>query len=323
MKKIALLLIITSFSACHEKFEPHKFNGTWLNIDNDGSFSNLPSIIFKNDSAYFSDIYTYTSKAKYQIRNNKITFLFKNDTITQNLKFQRKDSALYIGNHKYNFWEGHYDSIDFINYDLIGIEKPGKISTDSLKRFDGGFHLFKDNSGVTKLKLDEEITPNFNKLLHYDYDIHFDLPITIIYVGKKIKLLDLIESYKYLNLYSKRCAMIITNYNFKTNSYNGFIDTFNFWQEQITPLLKVNKIPKIPFLPEDNKSLFKKIYTPQLITINRKEDFKLLNVLENNNLLISINPNLDLKDYFELKQLIQAIKKDRKIKVRTEFILSS
>ncbi|WP_299109986.1 hypothetical protein [uncultured Tenacibaculum sp.] len=331
MKKIALLLIITSFFACHEKFEPHKFNGFWFHNDNTDNRFNLPSVIFKNDSAYFFDVYQYAKKSKYKIHNNQISFFFKNDTLVQKVTFESKNLILYLDNHKYNLWKNNSIFNDIIDHDLIGVKTKSKIQSNYIKRFESGFHIFKDTTDSLTFKLDNTYTHNKEKLIEFilhNTNAHFDIPSFVIYIGKDITLKDLITScYQELFLTNLRQVLLITDFDFEKNTYSGIIERFDFWDFQIQNYISINKLspyPRQPLLKENNKDYYLEKYYPKQITINTKEDFHLLNTsLDKQNLLISINPNLDLKDYFELKQLIQAIKKDRKIKVRTEFILSS
>ena len=320
MKRMIYFLIAFSTISCKKEFKPDNFKGVWTNLTENNSSNELPSITFRNDSIYLEDIYTYTVKGKFELSRNKIMYYLKNDTLTYEFSFNSNDSTILINNHKYRFWEGYSYDETMTNYDLIGVTNLGSITTDSLYRFDGGFHLFKNKQDSTKLKLNEKITSNFNEIKRFDFDIHFDLPITVIYIGKNISLKDLIKCYLVFGSFgNKRSSLLITNYNPKTNSYNGIIDRFDFWKEQITPILKKENAPSLPFLDEDSKNIYFKRYKPKNIIINSKDDFHFLNVSENNNLLISINPNLELEDYLTLKQQIQVLKKEKKIKIRTEF----
>lgn len=318
MKNIFFFLFIILIISCNKEFNPNHFQGDWIN--NNGSLTSLPTITFKNDSVYFSDLYTYTSRAKFKIEKNKITYFLKKDTLIHEINFTPKDSTLFINKVKYSYYDGKYNKSYFTDYELINIAKLGTITTDSLSRFDAGFHLFKDKSRVTKLKLNETITSDFNELQNFHYDIHFDLPITVIYLGKDVKLIELIKCY-YQWVRGKRTSMLITNYDFKTNTYNGLLDRFYFWNSQIDFYSNEKKEPYYPSLLEDNREFYLKKHNPKIIIINSHLDSRLLkSINKDHNYLISLNPKMNLKTYILIKQKVSEIIK-KGIVIRTEFNL--
>ncbi|RKF05346.1 hypothetical protein C8N26_0004 [Tenacibaculum lutimaris] len=318
MRKLIYFLFILGLTSCKKEFNPDNFKGVWMNIDKDSSSYYLPSLTFKNDSVYLEDIYTYVSKGKFKILKNKITYYLKKDTLVYNFSFNNKDSTILINNNKYGFWDGYSYNDKLISYDLIDIKNLGLITIDSLVRFDGGFHMFKNSSGVTTLKLNDKITSDFNEIRRFVFDSLFDIPVPVIYIGDRIKTSDLINSY--FQLGNIRAALLITNYDPKTNLYNGYLDKFQFWDSQIEKYYNY-KIPnKVPELLSREK-YFKK-FSPSLIEINTKKDIVKLGSLKAHNFyLISINPEIDLKSYLLLKQQLLDIKKEKGIKIRTEFNL--
>ena len=316
MKNLIYFLILLGTVSCKKEFNPSDFKGVWMNIDKGDSFSSSPSIIFKNDSIYLEDIYAYVSKGKFKISKNKITYYLKKDTLVYNFSFNNKDSTILINNNKYGFWDSYSYNDELISYDLIDIKNLDLITTDSLVRFYGGFHIFKNNSGITMLKLNDKITSDFNEIYRFEFDIHFDIPIPVIYIGDKIETTDLINSY--FQLGNIRAALLITNYDPKTNLYNGYLDKFQFWDSQVEKYSNY-KIPnKVPELLSRDK-YFKK-FSPSLVEVNTRKDINKLNNLKaQSTYLISINPKIDLESYLLLKQKLLDIKKEKGIKLRTEF----
>ena len=316
MRKLIYFLFILGLTSCKKEFNPDNFKGVWMNIDKDSSSYYLPSLTFKNDSVYLEDIYTYVSKGKFKIFKNKITYYLKKDTLVYNFSFNNKDSTILINNNKYGFWDGYSYNDKLISYDLIDIKNLGLITIDSLVRFDGGFHMFKNSSGVTTLKLNDKITSDFNEIRRFVFDSLFDIPVPVIYIGDRIKTSDLINSY--FQLGNIRAALLITNYDPKTNLYNGYLDKFQFWDSQIGKYYNY-KIPnKVPELLSREK-YFKK-FSPSLIEINTKKDIEKLNTLKvQSNYLISINPQIDIESYFLLKKQLSGVSKKKDIKLRTEF----
>ncbi|WP_348713865.1 hypothetical protein [Tenacibaculum sp. 190130A14a] len=240
----------------------------------------------------------------------------------QKLRFNTKDSTLYIDNHKYNFWKNYYGKNDCTNYDLIGIKS--NIIKDSISGFDSGFHLFKTDKDSVKLKINDKILSDKTNIKNFLFINHRSFerpPVAVIYIGKGILLKDLVECYIETWEVNWQNVVLITDYNFKENSYAFFFDYFQFSHKQLEQF-KNTLLPPYPSYNESMEFYLKK-YSPKIITINTKEDFHFLNTsIEKKNLLISINPNLDLKDYFILKQKIRFLKKENKRKIRTEFNLS-
>ncbi|TDQ27584.1 hypothetical protein [Tenacibaculum caenipelagi] len=320
MKKLIYFLILLGTVSCKKEFNPENFKGVWMNIDKDGSFSSLPTIMFKNDSVYLEDIYTYVSKGKFKISKNRISYYLKNDTLNYNFSFNSNDSTIVINNYKYSFWEDYSYNENLITYDLIGIKKLGMITTDSLVRFDGGIHLFKNNSGITILKLNEEITSNFNEIHRFQFDIHFDIPVSVIYLGSNLETIDVINSYFELGSINRRAALLLTSYDPKTNLYNGFLDKFQLWDSQIEKYYDY-KIPKQIPKSLSREEYFKK-YSPSLIKINNKKDINKLNTLKpESSYVISINPKIQIENYLSLKKQLLDIGNKNDINIRTEFNL--
>lgn len=321
MKRLLFTLILISIFSCQETFDPSKFDGTWLNTDEEGIASHHPLIIFKNDSILFEDIYGYGIKGRYKISNNKISYFLKNDTLQYKLSFNYKDSTLKIGNYKFNFWEKYYDGSDYIPYELKGLKSNAKFSSDSLLKFQAeGLHLIKKDSDSVKVKLNDKLTADlFEIKLFLSYPTDYKTyPNSVIYIEKSVTLKDLISCYKQMWIMNRRKVLLITDYNFKTNLYSGLFDIIDFWDIQFK-----GKFPPTPISDFDSRNKYLKKNNPEIITINSEEDFKLISENSKKNLLVSINPNLDFESYINLKKLLVKQKKENKTKIRTEFILAS
>ena len=97
MKNTLYFLFIIIIISCNKEFNPYKYKGTWININDDYSISSYPSITFRNDSIYLEDIYSYVLKGKFKIFKNEITYYFNNDTICNKFYFNHKDSTILVG----------------------------------------------------------------------------------------------------------------------------------------------------------------------------------------------------------------------------------
>ncbi|APG64800.1 hypothetical protein LPB136_05235 [Tenacibaculum todarodis] len=325
MKKLLFISLIITFISCQDKFEPNKYNGDWINMDEDGGFSSLPSIIFKNDSIYFSDAYTYTTKAKFKINRNKISYFFKNDTVINKFNFSSKDSTITIGKNIYYFLKEYSDFSELTDYNLIGIKSKEKVIANSLYSSSIGFHLFKNKNDSLNLKLNDRVTSNLNELSYFINNTGIHDPFTFsttIYIGKEVNLKNLINCYIRLTANNRNKSLIITDYNFKENSYSIFYDRISLWENQLEIFYKENKIPPVPPNLENYRNKYLKKYSPKIITINSSKDFNLLeNINKESVYLISINPEMEIETYLKLKEKLIEIKRKRKVRIKTEFVL--
>lgn len=326
MKKLLFLSFIITLISCQEKFEPNKFNGDWISMDKNGGFSSLPTIKFKKDSIYFIDAYTYTTKAKFKITRNKINCFFKKDTLINKFKFSSKDSTITIGKNKYSFWKEYSDFNELTNYELIGIKSKQNIISDSLlSGISSGFHLFKSKENILKLKLNDRVTQDLNTLLPFlvvGCNPNNIYPVTKIFLGKRIKLNELLKSYYRLSSVNINKIILITDFNLNENSYSIFYDRISFWENQLEMFYRENNIPPIPPSLENYRKVYIKKNTPKILVINSFKELKILdNINTNNNYLISINPEMEIETYLKLKEKLIEIKKKEKIRIKTEFIL--
>lgn len=312
MKKIAVLFVLLSIISCKEKFNPKEFKGTWIPLDKDSSYANLPSITFQNDIAYFEDIYSYNFSATYKIGRKSITWFLPKDTTEAKFLFNKKDTTFILNDRNYIFYEGYSYGSNFIQYDLIDLDLSQKISTDSLFNYNGAFHLFKNNNEL-KLKLNDKVTSDLSLIPRFSFSYHNKNLSMVIYVGKDLKLKDIIKCYNQLYQVNINEAFLLTKFDFKKNMYTGFSDKFNFWdfQRNLFPKEKI-EIPK----SYNKKSNYFKEHNPKIIKINSKNDFEKINELKKDkNYLISINPSLSIEEYINLKEKLFKIDKN----IRTEF----
>ena len=324
MKRLILLYLFFSLFSCQEKFNPNEFDGAWINF-NENYNSYLPSIIFKNDSVYISDSYIYTKKGNYNITRNKLSLFFKDDTLTFKFSYKSKDTTIFIGNKKYGFWEDYYSNVDFFSYELANLNKKRNISADSLSKFDNGFHLFKNSQDSLKIKLNDKITSDLQQIRSFaccteSYRGKLQVPASVVYIGKEVRLKDIIKIYFPLFSVNLNQVMLVTGFDLKYNLYEGYLDKFEIWDEQ--DALHLETKIEVPISIDNNRKLYIKKYSPQILTIDSSSDFnKLKSLTKENNYLIQINTNMDLKTYIKLKEKLSKIRELQKIRIRTEFNL--
>lgn len=323
MKKLILFLSICFLISCQDKFNPNKLRGSWISLDSEESFNYiLPTFTFKNDSVYIIDVYGYATKVKFKFFNNKMSFISKDDTLEYNFEYRSNDSTLIIDNNEYINYPGFVIlKNDFINYELLDLKTEKNITSDSLSKFDNGFHLFKDINDSLRLKLNDRILSDFESIPSFVIGHHQTKSFgSVIYTDKKIKLKDLIKCYTKLWQVNQKSNLLITGYDIKTNLYSGFKDRIEFWQEQTNLYFKEKNKPINP--KALSRSQYIKKYTPKTIKINSDIDFNKLNTInKENNYLIQINIDIPLETYIYLKEKISNIKKKESIRIKTEFNL--
>lgn len=320
MKKFIListsLIILLS---CKEKFNPNEFKGTWFILDKDQSISNLRNITFRNDSIFIEDRFTYPTKGKFKITRSKIFYYLEKDTLKYEFNFNSKDSTITIDSNKYYFLDGFSYVTNFIDYKLANINTKNIISSDSLSKYNCGFHLFKDSKDSLKLKLNDKETTDFELIPRFAFQRHRPNEVVVIYIGEKIKLKDILKCYVKLSTVNIKKAFLLTGYNFKENNYNGFLDDFEIWRSQINLFFKENNEPV--FSDELSRKKYIQNYNPKIIKINSKDDFEKLSGFKiNTDYLIQINSEMDLENYISSKEKIFEIKLKKPKKIRTEFI---
>ena len=233
MKKLIVLISVFLLFSCDKKFNPNEFKGSWVSLDKNESFNEvLPMFSFKNDSIYLSEIYTYGLKGKYELKNNNIKFFFKKDTFQHSFKYDSRDSSIYIKGNRYVNYPGFLIWSEFIDYELLDLKKEKNITSDSLLKFDNGFHLFNDVNDSLRLKLNDKITSDFESIPRFVVGHHkFKFNGSVIYLDKNLKVRDLIKCYTKLWQVNIKSHLLITGYDVKTNRYSGFKDKIEFWQE--------------------------------------------------------------------------------------------
>jgi hypothetical protein len=319
MKQLLTLLIAFAFYSCKDSFNPKKYQGSWIAFDEEGAYSNRYTISFEGNSILFTDLYSYTKQGIYQIESNKITIKLRDETFEKPFYFRKKDSSFLIESKRYRLITGWpKDTLE--RYQLVDVSTQYKISGDSLAKFDSGFHLFRDSTDSLRIKLNDKYG-YYDQIPHFVFRTDsFRYPTNVIYVGKKIKLNDLVKCYYQLALVNHRQVLLVTDVSIIKNEYSTINESIEIWDEDLYEEFE-NIEPPNGF-ENDNKYNFLKKYRPQTIQIHSKEDFYKLNDIQSTkNYIIAIDQSLELKEYFELKRQILQIKRETNNAIRTEFIL--
>lgn len=318
MKKIVFLGLSILFFSCQKSFHPEKYQGCWAAAGDDLHFLPLPTINFKNDSIFFTDTFTHVSAGNFSIKGNKIKISTHNETFEKEFRFHEKDSSIQYGRNIY-YLKPHWKPNYLGKYELLNINTSNRISFDSLSKYDTGFHLIQDYDNTVKVKLNEKLS-GLEDIIPFTFRTSFkNYKGNVIYLGKGITLKDLVDCYLELTKINQLKVILVTNFDLNSNEYNILPERINIWNHQVYNHFKNE--PIFNGFSGNIRSEYIRYHSPLIISINSKEDFGKINQLKSeHNYIISTNKLLSLKDYFELKDLILDIKKEKGIQIRTEII---
>ncbi len=319
MRLLFLLFLAGFLTSCQDQFDPQKYGNTWFPDYEQDGYSAQPFIKFNKDSIHFIDIFDYHTVRKYEVKNGSIHIEHGDSTIIKSFEFSSKDSTLVIADKRYLYYPDYYPLEDDIRYQLIGLESPLKATAEELHRYETGFHLIRTNDTVN-VKLNDRLKP-FDDIPEFVMNTspHFDLLGNVIYVGKGIQLQDVIHAYYQLASVNQLKVVLVTNFDLATGLYNIQFDRIDILNEQRDKYFVPQHL-EVPHFEINNRTFYLEKYDPIIIKVNSKREFSKLDEINlSRNHLISINENLDLIDYLNLKQKIQGIRKRAKMKIRTEF----
>jgi len=317
MKKILFLLLILILS-CSNKIDQKDLQGNWFWYYHENDNNNLIQINIKNDSIILVDYFFLPKKGVYSLRNGTIKIRLKDEIfkkrisltdtslILNSTSFQKSD---YLNNEKYE------------EVKLINLKSENKINAFELSKYQGSFLLLKENDSI-KIKLwNNEVS--FEEYIN-SVPIHFDRIGHVALLGDNLKLRDLKIAFLQMYYYNFGSIGMVTKTNFQNYNYDVYFVRKNVWKKEVDKYCKENGLEKreIPHFPEDySKEKFIELNNPNLIEIKTKNDFaKLEETKANSTYLISINIALSVEEYLLLKQKINKVRKENKLKIRTEII---
>ncbi|TCI94892.1 hypothetical protein [Tenacibaculum sp. M341] len=316
MKKLLFLtLTCVLFYSCSKNIDAKTLEGTWwLSIGN-GDYE----LSFKKDSIYIDNGYGLPYSGKYYIRKDSIFMNIENTFTKAKILYNKKDSLLIFNNSKY--WK-RYDTVNRMitkKFDFINIETKNIIDLNNFKSINYLLKVIKNYNNELKVILNDKITdteqiPYF--LASACNDGENSKSIIDVFVGKNVSLSDLKEIYIFFYTSNYKSVRLVTNYNFETRS-------FYFTNENIT--LFLDDISMFPPPPPHHGNLYRKYFikkfNPVTIEISSANDFdKLSKIVSDRVYLISIDVNLPMKDYLHLTQVINNIRKNKKVKIHTEIL---
>lgn len=315
MKKLLLLLFTTLLLSCTKKIDSKILKGTWrLSIGN-GDYE----LSFNKDSIYIENGYGLPYSGTYSLKNDSIFMKIGNTFSKAKIKYNKIDSLLTLDDTKY--WK-RYDSLERTTtkkFNFINIKSKNKIHLNKFNSINYLLKVIKNNNNELKVILNDSITdidqiPYFLISACIPNDSY--KPIVDLFVGKNISLSDLKEVYIFFYASNCKSIRLVTHYDFPSRSFYYCNENITLFRDDISMFP-----PPPPVYGDFYRKDFIKKFKPKRIQVSSINDFhKLSGIVSDTMYLISINVNLPMKDYFCLTQLINGIRKNKKVKIHTEIL---
>lgn len=316
MKKLILLLII--ISSCTDKIDKKDLQGNWSWHYQENDNNNLDQIIIIKDSITLIDFFDYSKKGIYSLKKDSIIINLKNEIIKR--KISLNDTSLVLNSS--NFQKSEYiNNEKYEEIQLINISSKLKKNANEFYEYQGNFILLKHNDSI-KIKLNNK----YVKLSEYVYSIrlHNERWGHIVFLGENLSLRELKNIFLEMIYNNIHNIKFITKANFQDYNYDFHQVRVDLWGKEVNQYILENRLEKkqFPNMPESySKKDYIKIKNPNLIEIKSKNDFaKLEETKANSTYLISINIDLSVEEYLLLNQKINKVRKENKLKIRTEII---
>jgi hypothetical protein len=299
-----IIIFLPFFLACQNDLSKEEISGVWELYYSPISQPKFYQFQIVDDSIIYTDEYYIPYKTGFQLSKNKLTFKdfikdrhhvkflsIINDTLLT------EDSLYYVRN--YNRKEIHYYSLPKVKSKLV---------LDKKSNFP--FLHYYSCDGKPKVKLGDG-SYTLNDLFHFSERISRDEPFVII-VGRKIRLVEFKRLYAYLSYLGWRKTKILTNIN-KEYEYEIIEDNIEIWKDESQEILGANVPPPLPPTDEFPTRLSYNKINPENIIINTVEDIQKIETLKNNsNYLISINKDLKISEYLDLKIILNKFTSEAK-----------
>jgi len=297
--KITFYIIFTFIlllSSCNE-IENETIQGYWIAAPISYYDTNLPEIEFNNNDIVIVDNNSFRRSEKYLVENNKL----KIKSVAFDLTIPNNASdTIYLNNIKYVKQES---KLKLDEYHLLGITTDQKLSKISNQIIP--LHCYRNSQGVFKTRVGDKYVDIEN--LKSTITPSHSYPEIALFIGENIELSDLKEVYYELFSLNIRKAILVVNYHFP-NEYEIFQDNIEIWWNDINDYYLDKNSPPLPRVGFRTKSeVLKNDF--KIINIKSKKDIKKIEKLKiDSTYFISINENLIVSNYIELKQLISNLR---------------
>jgi len=299
-QNLILVVSILLFTSC-KNITKDDIKGNWIVVPSGFDKTIFSEINFKDGRVELIDDNLFKELGKYQVENGIIKIQLDRDdlvieTVIKNLEVDTLlifDSLVYHRNR--GIAKSNYDV-----YELIGMPTNKFLSKEKILLH--LIHYYKSGEEIIVRYEDKKVT--FDNLSLYLDGGHSKSKV-LIFLGKGINLKDLQKIYY-------RLASIDQSSVWLGTKKEGFLDTHIFkdnieiWWEDLKNYSSINKIPPQQLSPFEyiSKDHYLK-NSGKEVKINDKNDLqKIIELEDNERYVISIDANLPIEDYFELKKLI-------------------
>lgn len=312
LRLISFLLILILFGC--EKSTNKDLTGHWSISRSENDKTNLRELKFIGNNVSLIDNFLYKETASFKILNDDLIIKLdsQNQIRTRIHKLVADTIAIFEGTTFFRDKNSFFPEIE--EYELIGIKTDHQFKPDN---FYPVFHYYKSEGGTVKIRYDSK-SAQFDDIPLFGMRHNYG-PNNIIFIGKGITLKDLKKLYYHFESSASRKVILIL-FKQGVSDYRAFTDKIEIWRSDLDGYIKNSKISL--YLPPPPDYASKEEYLGndgEELRITSRLDFEKLNSLnEEKRFVISIDEELDFKDYVDLKLKVNEVNKSRKIEFKTE-----
>jgi len=292
--RILLCALCLCCFSCQESINEQQLQGVWELYYAPETSPKFNQFQINGDSIIYTDEHFFPFKSKVHLKRDQLKYEdLSQEAISIKILSINKDTLItadslyYVKNSNLN---------DIYCYSLPGIRSDQILDTDSMYPFFHFFHL----DGAPTLQIGNKYC-QLKDLFQFTERIKRDTSF-VLFLDKNVSLQSLETLYAYLSYLGWKNSKIVAGVN-EDYKFELVDDTIEIWEEEIQKLMHTAHPP--PLYPKETKFKSKLSYTqtnPTIIKINDSEDIQVIkNLSGKSNYLFSINKNLNLKEYLELK----------------------
>lgn len=316
LRKLILLIIIISFASCNQ-ITNDDIKGNWLLEPSGYGYPDFWEIEFKENSVELIGENLFKEFGKYQIKNGHLEIELKRDDLKFETQIQilEDDTLVIFDSLKYHRkTESSWST--FEQYELIGIPTNKYLSKEG--RYFGCIHFYKSKENKKIVRVGDHIVmlEQFPRFLNQIQSIHKPL----ILIGQGITLKDL-KILFYCLVSNGPPKVILGTKRYGLSDTHIFKDEIEIWWDDLESQLATSRIPQPPPPPPPieftSKKEFLKNGGKEIIIDDKKAIRKLENLKTKKRYVISIDSNLTIEDYIQIKKKVNEMRKSNS-KIITE-----
>lgn len=312
-RNLLLILSILVFASCKE-ITKDDIKGNWIAFPSGYDEPIFWDINFKEDKVELIGDNLFKDVGRYQIENGRIRIQLDRDDLVIETKIQNLEvDTLLIFDSLTYYRNREIANSNYEEYELIGISTDKLLSSE--RKFYHLIHFYKSGDNEIRIRLNDKTT-NYDDVPLFLSGGH-SKPKVLVFIGEGINLKELKNLYYRLISCGQFQIWLGTKREGLTDTH-VFQDRIEIWWDDLENHLGSLKIPQPPPPPPLIEFISKEDYLKnggEEIEILDKNDLQKIEELSpTKKYVISIDSNLSIEVYFELKKkLIEKRKLNKQI----------